>query len=117
MRLHVIVRTSVNRPEHGHLVRMLGDQGKNFRNVEPALPILAKTEWAGHQRSRVPLTNDNFAFAREWLPRVVPQRGLRVKGIDMTHAAGHKQGNDARGARREVRLLGEERSWPGRLGF
>src|SRR2546426_192505 len=96
---------------------MLGDQRKNFRNVESAFAILAKTERTGHQRSRIPLTNDHFTLPRERLPRVLPQRGFWVEGIDVAYATGHEQRNDARGARREVRLLGEERSRPRRLGL
>src|SRR5260370_33529564 len=37
--------------------------------------------------------------------------------MHVAHTAGHKERTDARGARREVRLLGNERSWPGRFGF
>ena len=63
----------------------------------------------------MPLPHYDIAHACQRLPGILLQRGLRVKSIDMAHAAAHKQRDHTLGPRIHLRPLskhGSQRKTP-----
>ena len=88
--------------------------GKISETSIPLCPYFRNLKRARHQRPRMALTNDDVAFARERLARVLIQRGFWIERVHVADAAAHEERDDAFRAGREMRLLRSGVFAPGR---
>src|SRR5258708_1502341 len=81
------------------------DLRENLRHPLPALPILLEGPRAFHERAWIALPDHNLTLAGQRLAMVLFQHRLVIEGVNLTHAAGHKQRNNGLRLRLEMGLL------------
>ena len=98
----MVVVVAPHRPDHAHVVGHARHVRQQFRELQPALPMLAESKWRLHHDVFFTARLKTLDVVRVFLPVPLGQCGFRVEQVHLARPAVLQQHDDRLGPRRKM---------------